>query len=199
MRPILDEWICEQAKLSNLGRYQSTRDTPAPNVSRESLMRILVWRNDRSILLSKRSGRCHNRQRRALQIDNKQLVVMKMDDMDTDNMWFQQDGVTCHTPHATMDILHELFEDMIISRGSDVNWPPRCDLMPLDFFFWDYLKSQVYTNKPQTIDALKVNIINAIQQIQPDLCETVGLRKLDPNTCTKRSRGGHLSDVTFHT
>jgi len=37
MRPILDEWICEQAKLSNLGRYQSTRDTPAPNVSRESL------------------------------------------------------------------------------------------------------------------------------------------------------------------
>jgi len=35
--PFLDEWICEQAKLSNLGRYQSTRDTPAPNASRESL------------------------------------------------------------------------------------------------------------------------------------------------------------------
>jgi len=45
----------------------------------------------------------------------------KMDDMDTDNIWFQQDGATCHTPHATMDILHERFEGMVISRGGDVN------------------------------------------------------------------------------
>jgi len=63
MRPFLDKWICEQAKLSNLGRYQFTRDTPAPNASREShcLMRILVWRNHRSVLLPKQNGRCHNR------------------------------------------------------------------------------------------------------------------------------------------
>jgi len=54
-----------------------------------------------------------------------------MDDMDTDNMWFQQDGATCHTPHATMDILHERFESMVISRGGDVNWSPRsCHLTP---------------------------------------------------------------------
>jgi len=45
--------------------------------------------------------------------------------------------------------------------------------MPLNFFLWGYLKSQVYTNKPQTIDALKVNVTNAIQQIQPDLCEKI--------------------------
>ena len=79
-----------------------------------------------------------------------------------------------YVPHtATMDILHKRFEGMVISRG-DVNWPPRsCDLTPLDFFLWGYLKSQIYTNKPQTIDAFKVNITNAIQQIQPDLCEKV--------------------------
>jgi len=41
----------------------------------------------------------------------------KMDDMDTDNMWFQQDGATCHIPHATMDILHERFEG-IVSRAA---------------------------------------------------------------------------------
>ena len=92
--------------------------------------------------------------------------------MDIDNMWFQQDGTTRR--HRTMDILHERFEGMIISRDGDVNWPPRsCDLTPLDFFLWGYLKSQVYTNKPQTIDAFKVNITNVIQQIQPDLCEKV--------------------------
>jgi len=39
----------------------------------------------------------------------------KMDD--TDNIWFQQDGATCHTPHAMMDILHERFEGMVISHG----------------------------------------------------------------------------------
>jgi len=118
----------------------------------------------------------------------------KMDDMDTDNMWFQQDGVTsCHTPHATMNILHERFEGMVISRGGDVNWPLRsCDLTPLDFFFWGYLKSQVYTNKPQTIGALKVNITYAIQQIQPDLCEKIIKNWTARIRVTKRSRGRHL-------
>jgi len=113
----------------------------------------------------------------------------KMDDMDTDNMWFQQDGATCHISHVTMDILHERFESMVISRGGDVNWPPRlCDLTPLDFFLWGYLKSQVYTNKPQTIDALKVNITNAIQQIQPDLCEKIIENWIVRIRVTKRSR-----------
>jgi len=87
-----------------------------------------------------------------------------------------------------------------LSRSSDVNWPPKsCDLTPLDFFLWGYLKSQVYTNKPQTIDALKVNITNAIQQIQPDLCEKVIENWTAQIRVTKRSRGGHLSDVIFHT
>ncbi|CAK9806600.1 hypothetical protein ANTPLA_LOCUS4952 [Anthophora plagiata] len=95
----------------------------------------------------------------------------KLKDMDLNNMWFQQDGTTCHTAHATMDLLHDIFNGMIISCFGDVNWPPRsCDLMPLDFFLWGYVKSRVYANKPQTIDALKINITNAINDIDPDLC-----------------------------
>lgn len=106
----------------------------------------------------------------------------KLDNIDTEDMWFEQDGATCHTEHAAMDILRDRFEDIVILRNGDINWLPsqaRCDLTPLDFFLWGYLKSQVYANKPQTIDALKVN---AIHQIQPDLCDSH--RKLDfPNTC----------------
>jgi len=128
------------------------------------------------------------------------VLCPKMDDMDTDNMWFQQDNPTCHTPHAMMDILHERFEGMVISRDGEVNWPPRsCDLTPLNFFLWGYLKSQIYTNKPQTIDALKINITNAIQQIQPDLYEKVIENWTARIHVTKRSRDGHLSDVIFHT
>jgi len=70
--------------------------------------------------------------------------------------------------------------------------------MPLDFFLWGYLKSQVYTNKPQTIDALKVNITNAIQQIQPNLCGKFIENWIARIRVTKRSRGEHLSDVILY-
>ena len=54
---------------------------------------------------------------------------------DMDDIWFQQDGATCHTANVTIDLLHAVFENQIISRNSDVNWPPRsCDLTPLNYF-----------------------------------------------------------------
>lgn len=75
--------------------------------------------------------------------------------MYADDMWFQQDGDTCYTPSTTMDILHERFEGMVISRRGDVNWPPgSCNLTPLDFFLWGLLKMQVYANEPRTTGAL---------------------------------------------
>lgn len=63
------------------------------------------------------------------------LFWLKWIYLDVDEMWFQQDGATCYTTHATMDILCKRFEGMVMSRGGDVNWPPRsCDLTPLNFF-----------------------------------------------------------------
>ena len=41
------------------------------------------------------------------------------------NMWFQQDGAMYHTAHATMDVIHEQFPDMVISREGDVYWTSR--------------------------------------------------------------------------
>ncbi|GFV07617.1 DDE_3 domain-containing protein [Trichonephila clavipes] len=50
-------------------------------------------------------------------------------------LWFQQDGATCHTARATIDLLKDTFGDRLISRFGPVNWPPRsCDLTPLDYF-----------------------------------------------------------------
>lgn len=124
----------------------------------------------------------------------------KLDDMDTEDMWFQQDGSTCHTAHATIDILRERFEGMVISRNCDINWPPRlCDLTPLDLFLSGYLKSKVYANKSRTLDAFKVNISNAICQIQPDLCDKVIENWISRIRATKQSRGGYLNDVIFYT
>ena len=44
-----------------------------------------------------------------------------------------------------MTIRCTVFENRIISRNSDVNWPPRsCDLTPLDYFLWGALKDKYY-------------------------------------------------------
>ena len=71
-------------------------------------------------------------------------------------IWFQQNGATCHTANVTIDLLRTVFENRIISRNSNVNWPPRsCDLTPLDYFLWGAVKDKCYFNHPETIEALK--------------------------------------------
>lgn len=60
----------------------------------------------------------------------------EINDMDLEEMWFQQDGATSHTTRPVLALLQEKFEGRVISRFGDVNWPPRsCDLSPLDFFY----------------------------------------------------------------
>ncbi|GFT58691.1 uncharacterized protein TNCV_1360591 [Trichonephila clavipes] len=62
---------------------------------------------------------------------------LSMEALDGDpELWFQQDGATCHTARATIDLLKDTLGDRLISRfGPAVNWPPRsCDLTPLDYF-----------------------------------------------------------------
>ena len=42
-----------------------------------------------------------------------------------ENMWFQQNGTTCHTTRANIALLQEIFPSCVISRRDDINWPPR--------------------------------------------------------------------------
>ena len=59
----------------------------------------------------------------------------ELKDIDVDDVYFQQDGATCHKSNETIAILQEKFPDRVISQRGDHNWPPRsCDLTPLDFF-----------------------------------------------------------------
>ena len=42
-----------------------------------------------------------------------------MEEEDIANIWFQQNGTTCHTGEATLDVLRSVFKDRIISRRAD--------------------------------------------------------------------------------
>ncbi|GFT73403.1 uncharacterized protein TNCV_150081 [Trichonephila clavipes] len=89
-------------------------------------------------------------------------------------LWFEQDGVTCHTACATIDLLKDTFGDRVISRFGPVNGPPRsCDLTPLDYFLWDYVNLLVYADKPQMLDHLEDNIRRVIADIRLQMLETV--------------------------
>ncbi|GFW44832.1 putative transposable element [Trichonephila clavipes] len=94
------------------------------------------------------------------------FFIPELNNHDVQELWFQQHGATCHTARATIDLLKDTFGDRLISRFGPVNWPPRsCDLTPLDYFLWGYVKSLVYVDKPQTLDHLEDNIRRVIGNV----------------------------------
>ena len=49
-----------------------------------------------------------------------EFLFTKIEEEDIGNIWFQQDGATCHTAETTLDVLRSVFEDRIISRRANV-------------------------------------------------------------------------------
>ncbi|GFT34555.1 uncharacterized protein TNCV_4125131 [Trichonephila clavipes] len=109
------------------------------------------------------------------------FFIPELNNYDVQELWFQQDGATCHTARATIDLLKDTFGDRLISGFGPVNWPPRsCDLTPLDYFLWGYVKSLVYADKPQTLDSLhqEVNEEEDFSERTPDAeVDDPGLKK----------------------
>lgn len=77
-----------------------------------------------------------------------------MEDVNVDDHWFQQDDATCHTANRTIKLLKEAFG----------HWTTN---------FVGWVKSLVYTAKPETIDAFLENIRHVIADIRPSLLKKV--------------------------
>jgi hypothetical protein len=128
------------------------------------------------------------------------FFLPKLGSMDVADMWFQQDGAPCHTAAETINLLRAKFPGRVISRNGDIRWPARsCDLTPLDFFLWGFLKSKVYSTHPTTIEELKNNIISEINEIRPDLLKKIIENWVSRIRMLKDSNGQHLKDIIFHT
>ncbi|GFX05557.1 uncharacterized protein TNCV_3434611 [Trichonephila clavipes] len=126
------------------------------------------------------------------------FFIPELNNHDVQELWFQQDGATCHTARATIDLLKDTFGDRLISRFGPVNWPPRsCDLTPVDYFLWGYVKSLVYADKPQTLDHLEDNIRRVIADIRPQMLEKVIENWTSRLDYIRASRGSHTPEIIF--
>ena len=64
-----------------------------------------------------------------------EFLFKKIEEEDIGNIWFQQDGATCHTTEATLYVLSPVFENRIVSRRAD-------DLTPFDYYLWGAFKDK---------------------------------------------------------
>ena len=137
-----------------------------------------------------------------LSFNNRQMIqdylLPQPEDLDMQNLWFQQEGATPHTARETMAILRAAFPGRLISRFGDVPWPPRShDLTSLDFFLWRYLKQKVYINMHNTPNELKNNIIEKINRITPDILEKVMENTIRRIRLCLNNNEEHLKDIIF--
>ena len=100
------------------------------------LVRIFVQRHNWPFLVKNEEGE-------AVTVELNEFLFTKIEEKDIGNIWLQQDGATCHTVEATLDVLLTVFENHIISRRADVVWPPRSwDLTLLAFYLWVAVKDK---------------------------------------------------------
>ena len=85
--------------------------------------------------------------------------------------------------------MRPVYEDRIISR--------RVDLTSFDYYFWGAVKDKCYADKPETIDAIKDNIHEAIGEIQLLKFDNVLKNWIDPVGYCMVSRGSHLNEIIF--
>ncbi|GFV91415.1 putative LOC100569746 [Trichonephila clavipes] len=112
------------------------------------------------------------------------FFIPELNNHDVQELWFQQDGATCHTARATIDLLKDTLGDRLISRFGLVNWPPRsCDLTPLDYFLWGQ----------QKID----NIRRVIADIRPQMLEKVIENWTSRLDYIRDSRGSPMPEIIF--
>ncbi|GFU61899.1 transposable element Tc3 transposase [Trichonephila clavipes] len=194
---LLVEWLRQQTKQPHLGEVNPQVYVETPLHPGKLTVWCALWaggitgpyffKNDEGYNVTV------NRDRYRAMITN--FFIPQLNNHDVQELWFQQDGAT----HVTqLDLLKDTFGDRLISRFGPVNWPPRsCDLTPLDYFLWGYVKSLVYADKPQTLDHLEDNIRRFIAYIRPQMLENVIENWTSRLDYIRASRGSPMPEIIF--
>lgn len=114
--------------------------------------------------------------------------------------WFQQDGATSHTSRRSLALLHEHFENRIISRATDFEYPSHSpDLTPPDAYIWGMLKESVFRSEdpPANIGELRQKIITNVQQMQQPLFINMFDDLQDRYEACLHRRGAHFEHLNY--
>ena len=71
-------------------------------------------------------------------------------------------------------------------------------MTPLDYYLWSAVKNKCYADNPETIDALKDIIREAIREIQLHTIDMVLQNWTDRVGYCMGSRGSQLNEIIFH-
>lgn len=88
---------------------------------------------------------------------------------DLNDVYFQHDGAG---PHFAVDVRNWLDNHFPtwIGRAGTINWPARSpDLTIMDFFFWGFIKNQVYDMRSVNRDDLMDRITDAFGLVTPGM------------------------------
>ena len=83
---------------------------------------------------------------------------------------FQKDGAPPYSGLRVRQSLERQLPDQWIGRGCPIPWPARSpDVTPLDFFFWGFVKYQVFKTPVDDIDELKRRIRGVVGRVDVNL------------------------------
>jgi hypothetical protein len=89
--------------------------------------------------------------------------------------------------------LNNTFPNRWIGRGGPIAWPPRSpDIIPLDFFFWGYVKDIVYSTRVPDINNLRARIVEAVATITPDMLERTWTKVEYRLDIVRATQGAHV-------
>ncbi|GFW72781.1 hypothetical protein TNCV_1266241 [Trichonephila clavipes] len=100
------------------------------------------------------------------------FFIPELNNHDVQELWFQQDGATCHTARATIDLLKDTFGDHL-------------------------RHSLVYADNQQTLDHLEDNIRHVIADIRPQMLEEVIENWTSRSDYIRASRGSPMPEIIF--
>jgi hypothetical protein len=88
------------------------------------------------------------------------------------NIIYQQGGAPPHCSLHVRETPTRTFPDRWIGRDRPISWPPRSpDIIPLDFFFWWYVKDRVYAPRVPDLPTLRDRIRDVIASVTPDMLD----------------------------
>lgn len=68
------------------------------------------------------------------------FLFNETNDLNLDDMWFQQDGATCHAVRETFTLLQTKFPGSVIFQRGDIDWPQRSN--PIRHFSMELIEGK---------------------------------------------------------